>query len=101
LLENAAAYTWGWFLLSPQIQFNYNCDFIIKFNIFTLVILARLVKMFMESFQVVQQVVAATWALEVINNQSLPIDLKIGEFRLFLKQILQNIFVLVIYNYEL
>lgn len=30
-------------------------------------------------FQVVQQVVAASWALDVINNQSLPIDLKIGE----------------------
>jgi hypothetical protein len=27
----------------------------------------------------VQQVVAASWALDVINNQSLPIDLKIGK----------------------
>ena len=35
--------------------------------------------MLIELFQVVQQVVAASWALEVINNQSLPIDLKIGK----------------------
>jgi hypothetical protein len=28
---------------------------------------------------IVQQVVAALWAVEVINNQSLPIDLKIGK----------------------
>jgi len=29
--------------------------------------------------QVVQQVVAASWAIDVINNQSLPSDLKIGK----------------------
>ena len=32
----------------------------------------------------IQQVVAAKWAVDVINNQSLPHELKIGEFLLFM-----------------